>query len=116
MGLWGLTPKDFAYAKVLAKEGSWADFVATIDHYIKTGLSPLIKNINVEIYFSATEKMIKGKYKELTFGEYEQLMHGIYAAEDAASNKGDQKRALVLREIYNMNDMLKYLVQKFGVM
>lgn len=114
MSLNDLTPQDFALAKVIAEQGSWEDFVATIDYYIKTRISQYNQNIDADFYISASEKMIKGKYTEVSYEEYENLMYAIYAAEDAANITGNDKQALLLREIYNMNAMLKYLVQKYG--
>lgn len=114
MSIHDLTPQDFAFAKVLAEQGEWGDFVATIDYYIKTRASQYNQKINVDLYISASEKMIKGKYMEISYDEYENLMYAIYAAEDAANITGNDKQALLLREIYNMNAMLKYLVQKYG--
>ena len=114
MSIYDLKPEDFAMAKVIAENGDWNDFIATVDHFIKLKISQYNYKINADLYISSSEKMIKNNYSEISYDEYEHLMIAIYAAEDAANISGNDKSALLLREIYNMNMSLKYLVQKYG--
>lgn len=114
-----LTPEDFALAKAIAKSGDWADFIHMVDEYLKdpeTRKSPVFSKIHVENYFNAGEKLINGSYQSINYEEYENLMYAIYASEETAFNMGFGKQALLLREIFNENKQMKYLVEKFGIL
>jgi hypothetical protein len=119
MGFDNLTPEDFALAKVIAKSGDWENFIHMIDEYLKnleTRKSALFSKINVENYFNAGEKLINGSYQSINYVEYENLMYAIYASEETAFNLGFSKQALLLREIFNENKQMKYLVERYGIL
>ena len=115
MGLNDLTPEDYAIAKMLATEGDWelwGDMMAT---YVLMFKSPFCHPFDGPIFIKVIEKLKQNDYSKVTKREYEELIRGMYAAEDTAVMMGNDRDGLLFREIFNVNEQMKVLIQKYGI-